>query len=145
MNGGGTLPVVLLAIIAGATLVMALIQLAVVVVAARLAQRAEAAVTRLEQDLRPVIASAAAAAGHASRAAALAAAQAERADRVLGDLASRIDDTTATLHRGLLAPAREGRAVLAGVQAALAALFERRALPPPHRRAGHDDDPLFIG
>ena len=39
--------------------------------------------------------------------------------------------------------AREGRAVLAGVQAALAALLERRTLPAS--RAGHDDDPLFIG
>lgn len=144
MNGGGTLPVVLLAIIAGATLVMALIQVAVVIVAARLARRIEAAVARLEQDVRPVIAGAVSAAGHASRAAALAAAQAERADRVLGDLASRIDDTTASLHRGLLAPAREGRAVLAGVLAAVTALFERRALPASHR-VGHDDDPLFIG
>ncbi len=144
MTGGGTLAVVLLAVIAGATLIMALIQLAVVVFAARLARRVEAAVSRLEQDVRPVIASATAAAGHASRAAALAAAQAERADRVLGDLASRIDDTAATLQRGLLAPAREGRAVLAGVQAAAAALFSRRGLPAS-RRGGHDDDPLFIG
>lgn len=144
MNGGGTLPVVLLAVIAGATLIMALIQLAVVVFAARLAGRVEAAVARLEQDVRPVIASAASAAGHASRAAALAAAQAERADRVLGDLAVRIEDTAATLQRGLLAPAREGRAVLAFVQAAVGTLLDRRGLPAPHR-GGHDDDPLFIG
>jgi outer membrane murein-binding lipoprotein Lpp len=144
VNGGGTLPVVLLAIIAGATLLMALIQLAVVIVAARLGRQLQATVTRLEQDVRPVIASAASAADHASRAAALAAAQAERADRVLGDLASRIDDTAARLQRGLLAPAREGRAVLAGLQAAVGTLFDRRGLPAS-QRAGHDDDPLFIG
>ncbi len=143
MNGGGTLPVVLLAIIAGATLIMALVQLVVVVFAARVALRAQAAAARLEQEVRPVIASAASAAGHASRAAELAAAQVERADQVLGQLASRVDETTLSLQRALLIPAREGRAVLAGVQAALAALLERRTLPAS--RAGHDDDPLFIG
>ncbi|HOC19068.1 MAG TPA: hypothetical protein PKK95_12405 [Vicinamibacterales bacterium] len=143
MTGGGALPVVLLAIIAGATLVMALVQLAVVVFAARVALRAQAAAARLEQEVRPVIANAASAAEHASRAAALAAAQVERADQALGHLASRVDETTLTLQRALLTPAREGRAVLAGVQAALAALLDRRALPA--HRAGHDDDPLFIG
>ena len=90
-----------------------------------------------------MIANAASAAEHASRAAALAAAQVERADQALGHLASRVDETTLTLQRALLTPAREGRAVLAGVQAALAALLDRRALPA--HRAGPDDDPLFIG
>lgn len=143
MTGGGTLPVVLLAIIASATLIMALIQLAVVVYAARLARRAEAAVARLEQEVRPVIASVASAAAHASRAAAIAAAQAERADRTLGSLAARVDETAGALQRTLLAPAREGRAVIAGLQAAVGALFDRRGLPT--HRVGHDDDPLFIG
>jgi hypothetical protein len=144
VTDGATLPVVLLGVIAAATLVMALVQVAVVAVAARYARRADALLTKLDQDLRPVIANATAAAGHASRAAALAAAQAERADRLFAELAGRLDDTTATLQRGLLAPAREGRALLAGVQAALATILEARRLAMA-RRGAHDDDALFIG
>ncbi|MBP1633464.1 MAG: hypothetical protein H6Q10_38 [Acidobacteria bacterium] len=142
MTGVGTLPVVLLGVIAGATLVMALIQVAVVVFAARQARRLEALIASLDREVRPVIATAASAATHASRAAALAAAQVERADRVLGDLASRIDGTASALQHGFLAPAREGRALIAGVQAAVAALLDPRR---PPRRGGHDEDPLFIG
>ncbi|HSK07970.1 MAG TPA: hypothetical protein VK911_00215 [Vicinamibacterales bacterium] len=143
MSGDATLPVVLLGIIAAATLVMALVHLGVIVLAARLARRVEALIGRLEQDVRPVVANAASAAAHAARAAELAAAQVERADRLLADLTVRIDETAITVQRGLLTPAREGRAVIAGVRAALAALLDLRT--PSHAGRGHEEDPLFIG
>jgi hypothetical protein len=48
------------------------------------------------------------------------------------------------VQRGLLAPAREGRALLAGLAATLGALRELRRLDA-ERRAQEEEDPLFIG
>jgi hypothetical protein len=135
--------VVLLGVIAVSTLTMALIQVGTIVYAARLGRRLEELAGRLERDIRPVIEAAATATSNATRATALAAAQVERADRLFANLAVRIDDTAASLQRGLLAPAREGRALLAGFAATLSAIREMRSAS--QRRSQEDEDPLFIG
>lgn len=136
---------ILLGIIALAVLVMAIIQVGLIVVVVRLARRMEELGTQFQQDVRPVLSQAQSIASDAARATALALAQVERADRVFGDLARRVDDTSIVLQNAILAPARQGRALLAGVVAALGALREAAIDRRARAAAMDDDDPLFIG
>jgi hypothetical protein len=58
----------------------------------------------------------------------------------------RVEDTAASLQSAIIAPAREGFALLSGVRAALAALRDTRSANAPARSARHDDEEaLFIG
>jgi flagellar biosynthesis/type III secretory pathway M-ring protein FliF/YscJ len=136
---------VLLAVIALGVLVMAGVQVAVVIFAARAASRLDRLANRIEQEIRPVVANLQAVSADAARVASLAVVQVERADRVFADLVKRVDETLATLQRALLAPAREGLAVLNGLKAAFAVFRDLRR--PSRRRAGpvEDEDALFIG
>ena len=154
-----------LGIIAGATLVMALIQVGAVVLAARMAGRAQEAVGAAQQtiaraheaiasaqqtlssvreEIHPLIASATAVAEEASRSATVARAQVEKVDRLMTDLARRIDETSVVVQQAVVTPAREGIAMFAALKAALAVL---RAGSDPRRRASRSEgeDPLFIG
>ena len=67
----------------------------------------------------------------------------ERVDRLFGDVAHRVDDATRLVQGTLLAPPREGRALLAAVGAALGAMRDMR--PTREEPLPTDDDPLFIG
>jgi hypothetical protein len=136
---------VFLGIIAFAVLVMAVLQVGMVVYGARLARRVTQLADRVEHQVTPVFATLQTIGADAARATALAAAQMERADRLFADVSQRIQDTTVILQESVVAPAREGAAVVAGVRAAIAALRDVRSGPP--RRAGRadEDDPLFIG
>ena len=138
-----TTAVVLLGIIAAATLVMAIIQVGLIVVAARLARKVDLLGQQLQQDIRPLLGKAQAVADNAQRAAGLALAQVERADRLFADLTRRAEDGLTLVQSTLQAPAREGRALLTGVVAAVSAYREMRAARA--RAAGDEDDPLFIG
>ena len=77
-----------LGVIAAAVVVMAAIQVAVVVFAARAARRLDRLADRFERDIQPVVASLQAVAADAARATALAAAQIERASVWLDGLKS---------------------------------------------------------
>lgn len=138
-----TAAVVLLGVIAVATLVMAIIQVGLIVVAGRLSRKVEQLSVQFEQDVRPLIANATAIAENASRASSVALAQVQRADRLLTDLSQRVDESIAVVQGSLLAPAREGRAILAGVGAAVSAFRELRAARA--RAAADEEAPLFIG
>jgi hypothetical protein len=132
-----------LGVIAAAVLVMAAIQVAAIVVAARAARRIDRIADRFERDLQPVVASLQALTADAARATALAVTQVERADRLFGDLSRRVEQTLVTVQETLLAPAREGFAWLSGLKAVLATLRDLKPSPQP---AGVDeDDALFIG
>lgn len=139
-----TTAVVLLGVIAFATLVMASIQVALVVVGLRLARQVQDLGTRIERDIRPLVANAATVASNAARASELALTQVERADRVFSDLAQRIDDTSRLVRGAILAPAREGRAVLAAIGAAVG-VFRDAQRPRSSSPSPDEDDPLFIG
>ena len=145
---------VFLGLIALGVLVMALIQVAAIVFAARAARRMGDAVSRLEQDVRPLVAklqtiSAEAGpviaslqtivaetrpimdnlktmASDAARATSVAAAQIDRAERVMTDFLKRVDGTISSLQATLLKPARQGLAVVHGIRAAFDVLRERR-------------------
>ncbi len=139
-----TTAVVLLGVIAMATLVMAAIQVALVVVGLRLARQVQDLGTRIERDIRPLVTNATTVARSAARASELALAQVERADRIFSDLAQRIDDTSRLVRGAILAPAREGRAILAAIGAAVGVIREAQCARP-HSPGPDEDDPLFIG
>ena len=149
---------VFLGVIALATLVMAMIQVGVIVAAARIARQAQQAmakaqetlttaqqaVTSVREEIRPLISSASAIAEEASTAATLATAQVHKVDRLVTDLTLRIDETSTLVQQAIITPAREGLAIIAAVKAMLGAL---RAGGDWRRRSSRseEEDPLFIG
>jgi len=149
---------VFLGVIAAATLIMALIQIGMIVVAAGMAKKAQQAadkaqetlataqqtITSVREDIRPLIARAHAIAEEASKTATLATAQAQKVDRLVTDLSTRIEETSALVQQAIVTPAREGLAIIAAVRATLGAL---RAGADWRRRAtrSEEEDSLFIG
>ena len=135
-----------LGLIAGGVLVMATIQVLALVYAARVARRVDKLTTQIEQDIRPLFADLRSVTGDAARAMSLAAAQVERAERALGDIGNRVEQTLALAQSRLLAPVREGAALLAGIRAAVAAFRDLGETTAPHPAATVDEeDALFIG
>jgi hypothetical protein len=134
-----------LAVIAGATLIMALIQIGAIVAAARIARQAQQTLTTVQQEIRPLIAKASAVADEASRTAALATAQAQKVDRLVTELSQRVEYTSGVVQEAIITPAREGLAVMAALKATLGALRGFRTMRPRHGRHAEEEDPLFIG
>lgn len=134
---------VFLGIIAGATVTMAAIQVGLIVVAGRVARRVERLTDRVERELKPLFGHLDSIGNEASRAAALAATQVERADRLLADLARVAGQTLVGVQDGLVTSVREGRAVMSGFRAAMAALRDIRGRDGRSRRA-EDEEALFI-
>ena len=137
---------VFLAVIAGAVLVMALIQVWAIIAAARLAQRVNRLAQQVERDMAPLVANLQTIGAEAARASALATAQVERADRLFADVSAKVEETTSVVQQAIMAPAREGMAVMAGLRAALSSLRDARQAAAGRRASRPDeDDPLFIG
>jgi acyl-CoA synthetase (AMP-forming)/AMP-acid ligase II len=134
----------LLGIIAFAVLIMALIQVGAIFAGIRLARRVDQIATQLDQEIKPLIANLTTLSGEASRAAALAARQAERLDRVFGEMVQRVDETLAAAQEFVTGPARQGMAIMAGVDTfrSLREASRRRA---PARPAVDEEESLFIG
>ena len=136
---------VYLAVIAVAVASMAVIQIAAVVVAMRTAKQVGDAVGRFEADVRPIVTNLKAMSVDAARTASIASAQAQRAEELIGNLTTRVNDTVAAVEASVVAPAREAYAMVQGVLGALAVF---RQGPPPASRgpaATEEEDPLFIG
>ena len=141
MNDWGGL---FLGAIAVATLIMAIVQIGAIVVASRVARQTQQMLSAIHADLRPLIAKASAVADEASRTAALASAQMQKIDALVTDLSRRVEETTTIVQQAIVAPAREGIAILAAVRAGLAAI---RGLGDLRRSSSRseEEDPLFIG
>jgi hypothetical protein len=138
-----TWSVVFLGIIAAATLAMAIVQVGVLVAAGRLARRLGQFVDEIERDVKPILGNLNTITRDASRAVTLAVAQVERIDAVCADVIRTIDQTLSTIHSAIIKPAREGRALIMGFQAVMAAVLQFRA----HRsrtNAKEEEDGLFI-
>jgi hypothetical protein len=133
-----------LGIIAASTLVMALIQVGAIVAILRLARQAQQTMAEVQRDVKPLLVKVTAVADEASRTAVLATAQAQKIDRLVSDLAVRVEETAGVVQHAIITPAREGMAIVAGLKAGLEALrgFRER---PRHGRGADDEDPLFIG
>ena len=130
-----------LGVIALATLTMALIQVGVIVGGAILFRRVNALSARVERELQPLMDKVNAIGADAARISALATQQAERADALFADVSRRVDTTLAVVQNAVVAPAREGMAVVSALRATIAAVRRK-----PRQPAGRDeDDPLFIG
>jgi hypothetical protein len=134
-----------LAVIAGAVAVMAIIQVAAVIIAMRAARRVGDAVTKFEDDVRPVIANLKSMSADAARTASIASAQAQRAEQLIGDLTARVSDTVAAVEATIVAPARDAYAMVQGLLAALAAFRQPPPAPARHASASEEEDSLFIG
>jgi hypothetical protein len=124
---------------------MAIVQVSAMLAALRVARQAVELMTSVQRDIKPLVAKVQALADEASRTASLATAQAQKVDRLVTDLASRVDETAAIVQRAIITPAREGLAIVAAVKAGLAALRGLRDLRPGHGRHAEEEDPLFIG
>lgn len=137
---------IFLGIIALAVSVMAAIQVGIIVYGARLARRVDALAAQVDREIKPLLTHLNAIGEEAARATALAAAQVERVDRLFADVTQRVEETATAVQSAIVAPAREGLALLSGVRAAFEALKGiRRAGTPAHATATDEDDPLFIG
>jgi hypothetical protein len=139
-----TTAVVLLGAIAVATLVSATGQVLLALAVVRLAKRIESVVGTIDHEIRPLIANATTMAANAARVSEVAVAQIERADRLFADLAHRIEGTTRVIQGTILAPAREARALLAAIGAAIGVVRDGR-LARRAAAAADEDDALFIG
>jgi hypothetical protein len=135
---------VLLGIIAASVLTMAVIQVAVIVLAARAARRLGDLATRFEEDIRPIMSNLQAVSADAARTTALAAATVERTDRLLHDAAQRVEQVLTSVP-SLIESARDGFSVLTGLKAILGAFREMRATPRRRTSSVEEEDPLFIG
>jgi len=133
---------IFLGVIALATVAMALVQVGVILAAGRLARRVDRLADQVEHELKPLFVHANAIGRDASRAMSLATAQVERVDKLFADLVAKIDQIVSTLQTNFIAPAREGRAVLAALRAALAAI--RTARDRARHARADDEDALFI-
>ena len=135
---------VFLGVIAVATALMALMQIGTLVVLARVAVQVRDVVSTLNQDIRPLIARASAIAEEAQKTATLATAQAQKIDRLVTDLARRVDDTSVVVQQAIIKPAREGMAIVAALKAGFGALKGMREMRGRHGGV-EDEDALFIG
>lgn len=143
---------VFLAVIAGATLVMALIQVGAIIAALRVAKQAQGAITSMQgaiasiqSDVQPLIAKAREVADEASRTASLATQQVQKVDKLVTDLTRRIDETSAIVQQAIVTPAREGIAIVAAIKSALGVLRGGGDFRGRTRRTADDEDALFIG
>ena len=141
MNGSGE---ALLGVIAAAAAIMAIVQVAAVVILTRVATQVRDIASTVQQDLRPLISRANAIADEAHKTATLATAQAQKVDRLVTDLTRRFDETSVVLQEAIITPAREGMALIAGVKAAIGVLKGLRDRPSRRRRV-EEEDALFIG
>jgi hypothetical protein len=130
-----------LGVIAAAVLVMAIIQVAAIVFAARAARRVGEAVQRLERNVQPIVANLQSVSADAARASAAAAAQVERAGRLMEDLAVRVDQTVSSAQEAILRPARDG---LAFIEKLRHMFFGGRSDAPRPSNVD-EEDALFIG
>jgi hypothetical protein len=136
---------VFLGVIAVATLVMAIVQLSVIIYGWMLARKVARIMAEIERETASMMVSLNAMARDASRATALAAVQVERVDQLFAELSLRVEQTASTVQKVIIAPLREGTAVIAGVKAALAVLKDLTKRSGTSGARSEDEDALFIG
>jgi len=134
-----------LGVMAGALVVMALGQLVLAIMGARMARQATDAMQEVRRDLRPILERAQKIANDAARTSDIARSQAERIDQIIALTAQRIDETLTNVQAAVSGPLRQGSAVVAGIRAAMEVLrnvSERRGTA---RAREEDEDALFVG
>jgi hypothetical protein len=135
---------VFLGVIAFSTLVMAVGAAVAAIMAARAVERLERALEQLQNEVRPLIGKVTIVTEDTARITALVAAQVERADEMLAGFTRRVDDVIALVENAVVAPAREGVAVIAALRAVFQTLRGFRD-PGAARARADEEDALFIG
>ena len=124
----------LLSVIATATVIMAVVQIGVVVFAARLAKRVSRLVDVIEHEIKPTLARVDAVSSDVARVTSLASNQAERLDQITSQLIEKIDDILTVADRSVFAPLKQGAGFLFGLRAALSVFRDESTqsqAPPP--------------
>lgn len=134
----------LLAVIAVATLAMAIAQVGAFVIAGLAARRLAKLTSSVEQQLRPLFGHLDAIGRDAARAAALASVQVERADKLFAEIVVRAEHILTTVQSSIETPAREGRAIWVALRAVFDAVREMRQNSRARQGRGEDEDALFI-
>ena len=135
-----------LGLIAVATVVMAVVQVLLIIVAIRLAKRVDVMSSQVQRELGPLVERLTRVADNLQQASGLATVQVERLDRLFAGASRRADDTMSLVHGAVVGPIREGLAVVAAVRGVLAALRSFRGTRAARAASKFDDeDPLFIG
>ena len=137
-----------LGLIAAGVLLMAAGQVTAVIMAVRATRRVGEAFTRLEASVRPIVSNVQQMSEDAARATAIATAQVARAERMMDDVSRKLDDTMSMVQQTILAPARDGMAMLQGLKAAFTAFFgggSSRGRSTPRPASVAEDDASFIG
>ena len=109
-------PVLLLAVIAVSTGIMALVQIGMIIYGARLARRVNRVVDRVEQEIGPALGKVQEIVADSARATKLAVTQVERLDQVMARLARRVEETVDAA-KVIVTPARLGLGLLDGLRA----------------------------
>ena len=136
-----TTATVFLGIIALATLVTAIMQLALLFAAAKLVKRLTTFVEDIDREVRPILGHVGSIARDASRVASMAAAQVERADQLLTTAVHRVEEVLASMQGLISRTLRDGNALMMGIRAVLAAF---RSFQSRRHRRGEEDEALFI-
>ena len=136
---------IFLGVIALATLTMAAIQVGVIVYGWTLARRVNRLLVQVEEEMKPLAENLNAIARDAARITGLAAGQVERVDRLVTDVASRLEHTATTVQDAILRPLREGAAIMAGVKSVIEVFREPTGRKGSTRTRSEDEDVLFIG
>ena len=136
---------VFLAAIAVATGVMALIQIGVIIYGARLARRVNRLADRVEREIDPFMGKVQEMSSDATRVTKLAVAQVERADQLMATLARRSEETLDVAQRVLVAPARQGLALIEGLRALFSTLRRQAEPRTDDAKSTEEDEALFIG
>lgn len=134
-----------LGIIALALLVMAVIQVAAVLVAARAARRLGDAVSRLEQGVQPIVTNLQRVSADVARASESAAVQVERAGRLLEDVAARVDGTLTSLQQNVVVPTRDIFAFLQHLKSIVDVFRGQGGTARTRSASADEEDALFIG
>jgi two-component sensor histidine kinase len=135
-----------LGLIAVATVVMAVVQVSLIIMAIRLARRVDVISSQVQRELGPLVERLTRVADNLQHASGLAGVQVERLDRLFAGASRRADDTMSLVHGAVVGPIREGLAVVAAVRGIVAALRSFRGTRESRAASKFDDeDPLFIG
>jgi hypothetical protein len=138
--------VIWLGVIAIAVAVMAILQIALIVVSLKLARQLSATIEDVRREVRPLVDKVQRVADEAARATSLASIQIERVDQILSNTTARVDEGLAIVRNAMGGPLRQGYAVALALRAALSAFRRPRSEAQRPRHVPHgEDDALFVG
>ena len=128
---------------AGAMVIMAIVQVLVLAVVTRMGRQATETAQQVQRELRPLVEKAHRITDDAAKVTALTLRQVERIDQLVTTTSQRIDDTLNVVQTVIVEPLRQGRAFIAGLQAVMEVIraWRQRDRPEPLEEEGG----LFVG